>query len=130
MEKKTSSHIETVDITNVLYPNGTIVRPPTYLKVVRCTVIFQTQSGNALRSGVLSTVNNQNQLNTLIFSNFSNTNTSIPPDTDFNVSRGLNQFIFDRLGVGYMVDNFYVSNTADGEDAQFVFIWEGIIQST
>jgi hypothetical protein len=128
MEKKTSAYIETVDVTNVTYPNATIVRPPAYLKVVRCTVIFQQPKENLTSVGFLSTASNLNELNVLGFSNYSVTNTAVPPDQDFNINRGLQQFVFDRLGVGYMVDNFFVSS--DGNGGQFVFIWEGIIQST
>lgn len=124
--QKTSSHIEVVDLTNTIYPNGTIVRPPAYLKVVRCTVIYQTRLGTGSR-GYLSTVTPQTEFNVLRFSNTADTATAVPPAIDQTITNGIETFVFDRLGVGYMTDNFYVSD--DSGNAQFIFIWEGINQS-
>jgi len=124
--QKTSSHIEVVDLKGSIYPNGTIVRPPAYLKVVRCTVIYQprTDTGSI---GYLSTVIPQNEFNVIRFVNYTDTATQVPPATDNTISNGLQSFVFDRLGVGYMTDNFYVSDGSG--NAQFIFIWEGINQS-
>jgi hypothetical protein len=122
--QKTSSHIEVVDVSNVVYPQPTIVRPPANLKVVRCTVIFQSTRGQT-GYGYLSTVSDQNELNCLIFQNQIRTATAVPPAVDLSET-SINTFVFDRLGVGYMTDNFYVSS--DGNNTQFIFIWEGINQ--
>lgn len=123
---KTTAHIEVVSVTGTTFgTNSTIVRPPADLKVVRCTVIFQSNN-NAIGSGYLSTVANQTALNSIVFKNQFATATAVPPAVDRS-EVALNTFVFDRLGAGYMVDNFYVSG--DGStDLQFVFIWEGITE--
>jgi hypothetical protein len=129
MEKKTSSHIEIVDVSGISFPNqSTIVRPPQHLKIVRCTIIFKCRIAQS-SIGYLSSDANQNELNCIRFTNQIVTSTNIPPGIDINISDGLETFVFDRLGVGYMTDNFYVSSDATGVES-FVFIWEGITQST
>jgi len=126
--EKTSTFIEVVPVGNTTYPQTTIVRAPTYLKVFRCTVIWQAIKGT---NGYLSTISEQNELNRITFSNYNLTATQPPPNTDQTDLQGVQTFIFDRLGVGYMVENFYVSG--DGSlrtGANFIFVWEGVIQST
>jgi hypothetical protein len=125
--EKTSSYIQTVKITGTDFRTATIVRPPAHLKVIRCTVILQPELGG-YDSAYLSTEANQNELNTIRFSvSIENTN-EVPPDPSRTFSPGLQSFVFDRLGIGYMTDNFFVSGSPGG--AYFVFVWEGITQST
>jgi len=69
-------------------------------------------------------------LNVLKFGNFTRTNTVVTPGVDVSTLEALQTFVFDRLGNGYMVENFYVSCDGGAADARFIFIWEGIIQST
>lgn len=126
---KTSSHIEVVSLASTIIPDPTIVRPPAYLKVVRCTVIFQCNT-EQIGGGYLSTVSDQNIYNTIFFSNGNFVNAGVPPSTDTGGNRGITSFVFDRLGVGYMQDQFYVSGEGSAADERFIFIWEGIIQST
>jgi len=130
MNNKTSTHIEIVPVDQNLFgTNSVIVRPPKYLQCFRCTVIFQCARSNK-GNGYLSTVSEQNELNTLRFSNLTITSTNTPPSSDTSVIDGIQTFVFDRLGVGYMVENFYISSDADGAYEKFIFIWEGNIQST
>ena len=103
------------------------MRAPRYLKVFRCTVIWQAKKGSR---GFLSTISEQNEFNIITFANFSLTNTQIPPNQDDTNLQGVQTFIFDRLGVGYMVENFYVSGDGLTLDQNFIFVWEGVIQST
>ena len=129
MNNKTSSHFEIVDVANTLFAlNSIIVLPPKYLECFRCTVIFQgdTATGSL---GFLSTVPNQNKMNSLRFSTNSSTTTGVPPSTDDTTIAGIQTFVFDRLGVGYMVDNFYVSAKPVTGEERFIFIWEGNIRS-
>lgn len=125
--QKTSTYIEVVPVGNTTYPLTTIVRAPTYLKVFRCTVIWQASKAS---QGFLSTISEQNELNRITFSNKSLTITGIPPNTDTTILQGIQTFIFDRLAVGYMVENFYVSGDGGTLDQNFIFVWEGVIQST
>ena len=125
--QKTSSHIEIVPLRGTVTPDTTIVRPPMYLKVVRCTVIFQSAPGTGDR-GLLSTVPEQNDFNSIQFANSYDTTTLVPPAVDSTIIPGIQTFVFDRLGVGYMTDEFYVSSSGSGS-GNFVFIWEGINQS-
>ena len=121
---KTAAHIEVVDVSNTGFGSAsTIVRPPADLKVVRCTVIFQNTKESSA-SGYLSTVSTQTELNCLLFTNIINTATAVPPAVELSLV-GINTFVFDRLGAGYMTDNFYVSGDSV-LGSQFVFIWEGI----
>jgi len=129
MNNKTSTHIEVVNVDNTGFVGATIiVRPPAYLQCFRCTVIFQTLGHGSI--GLLSTVTPQNLMNVLRFSNRETTTVGVPPSNDETVHPGIQSFVFDRLGVGYMVENFYVSAANKQEGEQFVFIWEGNIQST
>ena len=129
MNNKTSSHFEIVSVANTLFGRTSIiVLPPKYLECFRCTVIFQGQDQTG-SVGYLSTVPNQNEMNTLRFSTQSFTNTGVPPAIDDTTIAGIQTFVFDRLGVGYMVDNFYVSAKSVTGEERFVFIWEGNIRS-
>lgn len=125
--EKTSTFIEVVPVGNTTYPLTTIVRAPTYLKVFRCTVIWQAAKSS---QGFLSTISEQNELNRITFSNNSFTNTQAPPGQDNTLLLGIQTFVFDRLAVGYMVENFYVSGDGLTLDQNFIFVWEGVIQST
>jgi hypothetical protein len=126
---KTSTHIQVVDVTSILYGTEPIVvRPPLTMKVFRCTIYFQNIGAGKASRGFLTTVSDQNQFNTVVFASGTEINTLVPPDTD-NTQAFLQQLILDRRGVGYMTEDFYVSSNSV-DQCNFVFIFEGITQST
>jgi len=125
---KTSTQIQVVDVSNILYSTTPLlVRPPLTMKVFRCTIYFQT-IGNKVCRGYLTSVPDQNQFNTFVFaSGYVSTNQVIPTPNESQTFT--QQLVLDRRGVGYMTEDFYVSSNIV-DQCNFVFVFEGITQST
>lgn len=126
---KTSTHIQVVDVTSAtLGTTPILVRPPLTMKVFRCTIYFQNIASGKATRGYLTTEPDQNQYNIVVFASGVEIKTVVAPGTD-TTQAFLQQLVLDRRGVGYMTENFYV--TSNGlDDCNFVFIFEGITQST
>ena len=125
---KTSTQIQVVDVTTILYSKTPLlVRPPLTMKVFRCTIYFQT-IGNKVCRGYLTSVPDQNEFNAFVFASGYSTENQLSPTAN-TTQTFTQQLVLDRRGVGYMTEDFYVSsNTID--TCNFVFVFEGITQST
>lgn len=129
----------TTSITNYYALTGTnqfapmTIRVPKHLKVFRAHIFCDNREDTTQDTAVFISTqypgnyNNASVSTTGIFlstRNYTEASVPVAPDTSTgHTTSNVNSVIFDRRGVGYMCDDFYVYG-----EGGISIIWEGIIE--
>lgn len=121
---KTISFIQAIQVNTDRPKNQgepVLVRAPLHMKCFRATFVVNNFGSNPYNNlWVASAPTNQEEL-CLYLSTTIVTKTAVAPSFDYSLfAPGI--FTFDRRGVGYMEDEFYLYS----EGAYITIIWEGI----
>lgn len=122
---KTISYIENLNVVGGRPKSAaglpSIVRAPKFMKAFRCT--FLVNPDGATNTVWIASVPTNLEEQCITLSADIITSTLVPPASD--ITQPYPQiFVFDRRGVGYMTDEFYLY----GEDVNVRIVWEGIIE--
>jgi hypothetical protein len=122
---KTKSYIEAITVNGDRPKNNglaVVVRAPKTMKCFRATFVVNNYGSNLPCDLFIATSpTNQEEQCLYLSGNILTSVTGPAPTTDttFNAPQ---TFVFDRRGVGYMTDEFYLYSV----DANVTIIWEGI----
>lgn len=121
---KTISFIQAIQVNTDRPKNQgepVLVRAPLHMKCFRATFVVNNYGSNLYSNlWIASAPTNQEQLCLYLSASFF-TDTVVAPGTDLSYTAPAT-FTFDRRGVGYMEDEFYLYS----EGAYITIIWEGI----
>lgn len=124
---KTTSFIQSFDLDSgyTSSAEALIVRPPKTIRVFRCTIFATDIINPASATDVyVSNIDNPTEFNAFKITNgaVGNTLNTSPTTSITSYLTGIDRIQFDRRGVGYMADTFYIWGKG-----QVSIIWEGEI---
>ena len=122
---KTKSFIQSVNVNGGRPKNATgqavVIRAPKTMKCFRATFVVNNYNGSQPSDLWISSEPTNSEEDCIFLNSTYTTTTALVPGTDLT-RVAPNIFIFDRRGVGYMEDEFYLQS----DDCFVTIVWEGI----